>query len=152
MTAMVRGLFGFGLAAAALLAMVAPGAAQEAPSGTVEMTTTTIAVGFGASRGDGILTLQDGSKHKISVESIKMGAVGISVVEAMGTVYNLKRLQDFDGDYLEVEAGIAPGGGVSGMTMKNQKGVVINLRATQLGFNVSLGVGRMYLRVKSHLF
>jgi hypothetical protein len=152
MTAMVRGLFGLALAAAAILAMAAPGAAQEAPSGTVEISTSTAAIVFGANRGDGVLTLQDGTKHKFSVENLKAGAVGVSTVEATGTVYNLKQLRDFEGDYLEGEAGVAIGVGVSGMTLKNEKGVVIKLQATQLGVNFTLGFGGMYVRVKSHLF
>ena len=152
MTGMVRGLFGLGLAVAAILAMVAPGRAQGTPSGTVEISTSTIALGFGANRGDGILTLRDGSKHKLSVENIKVGAVGVSVVEATGTVYNLKQLRDFEGTYVEGEAGIAIGVGGSGMTMRNEHGVVINLGGTQVGANFTLGLGRMYIRVKSHLF
>lgn len=150
MTGTVRWLFGLALAAAALLAMVAPSAAQEAPSGTVEITSTTAALGFGASRGDGVLTLPDGRKYKFSVENLKAAAVGVSVVEATGTVYNMKQVQDFEGDYLEGEAGVTIGGGVGGMTMKNDKGVVINLQSTQIGINFSLGVGGMYIRVKSH--
>ena len=152
MAGIVRGLFSLVLTAAAILAMAADGAAQEAPSGTVEFTTTTIAALFGGSRGDGTLTLQDGTKHKLSVENVKIFAVGVSVVETTGTVYNLKRLQDFEGDYVEYEAAIAIGGGVSGMTLRNEQGVIINLRATQLGVNLSLGFGGMYIRVKSHLF
>lgn len=152
MTGMVRGLFGLALAATALLAMVAPGAAQEAPSGTVEITSITIAPGFGFNWGDGILTLPDGSKHKFSVENPKVAAVGVSTVEATGSVYNLKRVQDLEGCYRTAEAGIAIGAGVSGMTMKNEHGVVIHLQATQLGINFTLGIGGMNIKLKSHLF
>jgi hypothetical protein len=152
MTGMVRGLFGLTLAAAAMLAMVAPGAAQEAPSGTVEITTWTAGLGFGAGKGDGVLTLADGRKYGISVENIKLRTVGVSYVQATGTVYNLKRVQDMEGNFLEGEAGIAVVYGVSGMTMKNDQGVVIKLRATQWGLNFTLAFGGMYIRVKSHLF
>ena len=152
MIGMVRGLFSLALAAAALLAMAAPGAAQEAPSGTVEITSTTIAVGFGFNWGDGTLTLPDGSKHKFSVENLKVAVVGVSTVEATGSVYNLKRVRDLEGTYVEGEAGIAIGVGFSGMTMKNENGVVINLSATQLGINFTLGAGGLSIKMKSHLF
>lgn len=152
MTGMVRGLFGLALAATALLAMVAPGAAREAPSGTVEIASTSIAAGFGFNWGDGTLTLSDGSTHKFSVENPKVVAVGISVMKATGSVYNLKRVQDLEGIYRAAEAGIAIGAGVSGMTMKNEHGVVIHLQATQLGINFTLGVGGMNIKLKSHLF
>lgn len=152
MTGMVRGLFGLALAATALLAMVAPGTAREAPSGTVEIASTSIAAGFGFNWGDGTLTLSDGSTHKFSVENPKVVAVGISVMKATGSVYNLKRVQDLEGIYRAAEAGIAIGAGVSGMTMKNEHGVVIHLQATQLGINFTLGVGGMNIKLKSHLF
>ena len=152
MTGMVRGLFGLALAAAALLAMVAPGAAQEAPSGTVAITSTTLAVGFGFNRGDGTLTMPDGSTHKFSVENLKMFAVGVSKVDATGTVYHLKEVRDLEGRYSELEAAIAIGFGVGGITMRNEKGVVIHLQDTQLGLNITLGAGGMVIKVKSHLF
>lgn len=152
MTGMVRGLFGLALAATALLAMVAPGAAQDAPSGTVEITSTSIAAGFGFNWGDGTLTLPDGSTHKFSVENPKVAAVGVSAVKATGSVYNLKRVQDLEGYYRAAEAGLAIGAGVSGMTMKNEHGVVIHLQATQLGINFTLGMGGMFIKLKSHLF
>jgi len=149
MTGIVRGLFGFALAAVALLGMVAPSAAQEAPSGTVEFTTWTAAAGFGGARGDGTLTLADGRKYGISVENIKIGAVGVSYVQAMGNVYHLKQVEDLEGNFLDGEAGLAAIFGVSGMTMKNDQGVVINLFSTQWGVNFTLGFGGMYIRVKS---
>jgi hypothetical protein len=150
MIGMVRGLFGLAVAAAAVLAMAAPGAAQEAPSATVEFTVWTAAAGLGAARGDGVLTMADGKKYGISVENLKVGTVGVSYVQATGHVYNLKQAQDIEGNFLEGEAGIAIIYGVSGMmTMKNEKDVAIKLFATQWGLNFTLGFGGMYIRVKS---
>jgi hypothetical protein len=149
MIGIVRGLFGLALAAAAILAMAAPGAAQETPSGTVEFTVWTAAAGVGAARGDGVLTLADGRKYGISVENIKVGAVGVTYMQATGHVYNLKQAQDIEGNFLEGEAGIAVIYGVSGMMMKNDKGVAIKIFATQWGLNFTLGGGGMYIRVKS---
>jgi len=147
-----RGLVSLALAGVAILAVVAAGAAQDAPSGTVEITSKTAALGFGGSRGDGTLTLQDGSTHQISVEGLKMAALGVSAVQITGTVYNLNRLRDLEGTYTAGEAGIAIVGGVDGMAMKNDQGVVLYLRATQLGLNITLALGGIYIRVKSHLF
>jgi len=149
MVGKVRGLFGLALAAVALLAMVAPSAAQDVASGTVEFTAWSVAAGFGGLRGDGTLTLADGKKFGISVENIKVGAVGATYVQGKGTVYNLKQAQDMEGNFLEGEAGLVAIWGVSGMTMKNEQGVVINLMTTQWGANVTLGFGGMYIRVKS---
>jgi len=148
MIGIIRGLFGLALAAVVLLAMVAPAAAQ-APSATVEFTAWSASAFFGAARGDGTLTMADGKKYGISVENIKIGSVGASYVQGKGNVYNLKQAQDMEGNFLEGEAGLAVIFGISGMTMKNDQGVVINLMTTQWGLNFTLGGGGMYIRVKS---
>jgi hypothetical protein len=152
MTGITRGLFSLVILAAALLAMVASGTAQEAASGTVEFTSKAVGAGVGVSRGDGTLTLQDGSKHTFSVENVKVGTVGISAVTATGHVYNLKEVRDFEGDYAEAEVGAVVGVGLGGITMKNDKGVVINLQAPQVGLNFTVGLGFMTIKLKSHLF
>src|SRR5260370_30860895 len=96
MIGIVRGLFGFALAAVALLTMVAPAAAQ-APSATVEFTAWSASAFFGAARGDGTLTMADGKKYGISVENIKIGSVGASYVHGTGSGYHLKQAQDMEG-------------------------------------------------------
>lgn len=149
MIGIVRGLFSFTLAAVALLAMVAPSAAQNAPSATVEFTTWAAGAGVGAARGDGTLTLPDGRKYEISVENVKFLTVGFTYVQSKGSVYNLKQVQDLEGNFLAGEAGLAAIFGVNGMTMKNDQGVVINIFSTQWGINFTLGGGGMFIRVKS---
>jgi hypothetical protein len=146
MIGIVRGLFGLAMAAVALLAMAAPGAAQEAPSATVEFTVWTAGAGAGAARGDGILTMADGKKYGISVENLKMGTVGLSYVQASGHVYNLKQAQDIEGNFLEGEAGIAVIYGVSVMTMKNDKTSPSKSRHP-VGPQLHPGGGGMYIRV-----
>jgi hypothetical protein len=152
MLRMVRGVFGLALSVALLLAMVAPGVAQEAPSGKVAITSRGFAVLFGVNWGDGVLTMPDGSTHKFSVENVKVLSVGGSVVDAEGEVYNLKQVRDLEGNYSAAEAGFAIIGGLDGVTMKNEHGVVINLRATQLGLSLTLGGGSMAIKLKSHLY
>ncbi len=136
------------LAAAALLGTVVPGAARDA-SGTVEIASTTIAAGIGINWGDGTLTLNDGSKHRFTVDNLKVGAVGISSVQAIGKVSHLKSAADSAGNYVTAEAGLVIGGGASGLTMKNQNGVVITLQSTQAGINFTLGPGGLSIKLKS---
>ena len=148
MTRTIRGPSILVLAAATVFGMLAPGSAQEGASGTVEIASTTIAAGIGINWGDGTLTLNDGSKYRFSVENLKVGAVGISSVQAVGKVYNLKGVAEFEGNYVTAEAGLVIGGGASGLTMKNQNGVVINLQSTQAGINITLGPGGMAIKLK----
>lgn len=123
------------------LALIGTGlsAAEKVPSGTVDISSTTFALGIGGSWGDGILTMKDGSKHPFSVKGFDFGAVGLAKLTATGQVYNLARLEDFEGNYAAVSAEATLGGGVGGTTMQNQHGVVINLSSTQQGMHLTLG-------------
>jgi hypothetical protein len=53
-------------------------------------------------------------------------------------VYNLKKLEDFNGIYSAAAAGATVGGGGSATAMKNENGVEITLLATTKGINVKL--------------
>ena len=70
-------------------------------------------------------------------------AVGVSELEGVGAVYNLKKTEDIYGTYTKASAGIAILGGGKGTVMKNAKGVVIDVSATQKGVSVNLGIGSL---------
>ena len=74
--------------------------------------------------------------------------VGISKAEANGTVYNLKRLEDFNGNYTGVTAGAAVAGGVGATSVQNQNGVVINLTGTSQGLKFKLSVDGVKMTLK----
>src|SRR5512143_2361281 len=96
------------------------------PAGTVSIDLTSLAAGVGTSWGSGVLRYQ-GNTYRFRVTGLTVGDVGISTVSAVGNVYNLNKPSDLGGNYAAVGAGIAVAGGVSGVTMQNQKGVRIQL-------------------------
>jgi hypothetical protein len=112
-------------------------------SGTVTVTATSIAAGIGWSWGSGTLTLLDGSEHRFKVGGLDVVAVGIKQATGVGNVYNLKKLEDFDGKYVKAAAGIAVGGGAGATSMRNDKGVVINLTGVGQGVDIRLAVSGM---------
>jgi hypothetical protein len=61
---------------------------------------------------------------------------------------NLRNLTDFNGNYTSFGAGITVAGGGSGMTMRNQNGVVMNVVATTRGLTFKLGVDGMKVELK----
>ena len=67
-----------------------------------------------------------------------MGEVGITKAEAKGRVFNLKKIEDFNGLYVAgtVEGTIAAGAGET--ALKNEKGVVIYLSSLTKGINLKL--------------
>jgi hypothetical protein len=137
--------------AAALIALLAaPVYAEqhkETPDGTIHLESKSVAVGVGFSWGKGTLKYK-GKEHDLSVEGLTVGAVGASEVSAVGEVYHLKKLEDFDGTYTAVSAGAAAGGGGGVLAMRNQNGVVIEVRGTSQGIKLEIGVSGVKLAVK----
>ena len=139
------------LAAAAMLLGLAytVGAQPQTPYpiGTVTLESTQVAAGVGITWGDG--TLMFNSKpYKFKVQGLNAGSVGISKISAKGDVYNMKNPAEFAGHYALAQAGIAFIKGEKGLIMRNEKGVVINLKALQEGVNLSLGGGGMTITMK----
>jgi len=133
-------LWCLGLLVAGVLGLIATaGAKPPPPSGTLSITTTSIAVGIGVNWGAGILTTH-GQRYPFAVQGLEVGGVGVSKVQAVGQVYHLRKVVDFAGTYVAVGADAAVGGGAGIMTMRNQHGVVINLQSTQQGIKLTAGV------------
>ncbi len=117
------------------------------PLGEVTIEATQVATGLGYSWGDGTLKFE-GKEYKFSVKGINVAAVGIATIDAVGDVYNLKTASDIIGTYAAVSAGLSLGKGVAGLTMRNDRGVVINLRSVQQGVQLNLGVDGFTIEMK----
>lgn len=107
-------------------------------SGTVEIESTSVAVGIGVEWGHGTLTMYDGTTHKFDVTGLSVFDLGISKVSATGEVFNLVEAKDLNGIFIAGEAGAALGGGGSVQAMKNGNGVVMQLKSTQIGIKLTL--------------
>ena len=123
--------------------------AQEASdlSGTITVTATSVAAGIGWSWGKGTLTLLDGSQHDFKVSGLDVVAVGIKQATGVGNVYNLKKLEDFEGQYVKATAAATVGGGMGAASMRNDKGVVINLTGVGQGIDFRLAVSGMDVKL-----
>ena len=113
-------------------------AALPNPVGTVSIDLTSVAAGVGASWGSGVLRYQ-GNTYRFKVNGLTVGDVGFSTVSAVGNVYNLNKPSDLAGNYAAVGASLAVGGGAGGVSMKNQKGVQIELYTVQQGLQLTIG-------------
>lgn len=107
-------------------------------SGTVSIESKSIAIGIGVQWGHGTLTMDDGSTHKFKVDGLSLLDLGISKIEASGEVFHLVEAKDLAGNYISGEAGAALIGGGSAIAMKNENGVVIQLKSTQKGVKLTL--------------
>jgi hypothetical protein len=121
----------------ALLVVVGAVAAQDQPSGKISLYATSVAAGVGAPWGNGTLTLNNGQQYQFTVKGLEVGGVGFADVHAEGNVYNLYDLSDFNGVYVAAEANAAIGNGPGARTMRNSRGVVINLSSAQQGVKLT---------------
>jgi hypothetical protein len=115
-------------------------AETKKPDATISFKSGSVAAGIGFSWGGGTLTYK-GKDYALEVEGMSVGKVGITKATAVGKVYNLKKLEDIDGNYVGVGAGATVGGGGGAVTMKNQNGVVIEVISTTKGLSVAIGSG-----------
>ena len=138
-----------GVAVAGLLfGSGAAGRAQDKkPDATIELSEGRVAAGIGFSWGGGTLTYQ-GKTYNVKVEGLSVGEIGIVRATARGEVFDLKRVEDFPGNYTAASAGATVGGGVSTAIMRNQNGVEIRLTSTTQGANLKLAASGIKLTLR----
>ena len=130
------------------LLFVIPSMAQaDKPSGTVRVESKSVALGIGVSWGDGLLNFK-GRNYPFSISGLSIVDLGMSNVESTGEVYRLKNIRDFSGNFVAAEAGFTLAGGVTGITMRNQNGVVMKLRSVTQGAQLTLAAKGLKVKLK----
>ncbi len=122
-----------------LLPCVSPAADQTA-DGTVKITRRSVAEGIGLTWGEGVLTYK-GNDYPFTFHAsgrLRDVDVKMTAAELSGQVFNLKNLDDFNGNYKASEGDKTNGGGSTRASIKNQKGVVVNLVSTLEGRKFSV--------------
>ncbi len=143
---MYRTLSGIALVTV-LLFGIAAAIEEKTPSGTISITSTSVAIGVGISWGDGTLKF-NGKEYHFSMSGLSLVDVGVSKVSAVGEIYDLKKVSDLSGNYVGIKVGISLGGGVGGVRMQNQNGVILRLDSTQKGIKLNLGPKGVTLKLK----
>jgi hypothetical protein len=121
--------------------------ADDIPNASIELSGGSMAAGIGVSWGSGTLTYE-GKTYPISVTGLSIGEVGATKVEASGDVYNLERLEDFDGNYVAAAVGAAAIAGGSAVAMKNQNGVTVKLVTITQGLKLVVAVAGINMKIK----
>jgi hypothetical protein len=113
---------------------------SKKPSGTVKIDETQFGFIVGGSTGGGTLTFK-GKKYPFKLGGLSVGAnVGVSKMSAAGEVYDLKKVSQFPGTYTKLDASIALGGGMGGLQLKNENGVIMRLESRTKGLQLNLGM------------
>jgi len=130
-----------------MLAATAISGESAQPSGKVSIESKSIAAGIGVSWGDGKLSFK-GKDYPFSVDGLTLVDFGFSKASATGEVYNLTDVAKFPGTYVAAEAGFTLAGGVGGMVLRNQDGVVMHVRSVSKGAKLQLGTSGLNIKLK----
>ena len=89
--------------------------------------------------GGGTLSYR-GAAYRFRLGGLGIGGVGVSRRDATGTVYNLRRLTDFEGVYGQARSGWAAGDqGRGSLWMQNANGVYLRLVGVRRGLSLTMG-------------
>ena len=143
----VRIVSGIALFLVLALATTAVAAEKATPSGKVSIESRSIAAGVGVTWGDGNLTFK-GKVYPFSIDGLSLVDWGIAKVSATGDVYNLTDPAKFAGTYVAAEAGLTLAGGMGGMVLRNENGVILHVRSTSRGARLTLGTSGLRITMK----
>ncbi|HEY6931668.1 MAG TPA: hypothetical protein VJA66_18500 [Thermoanaerobaculia bacterium] len=121
-------------------------AEDKTPDATLSLTEGSVAAGVGWSWGNGELSFQ-GKTYRVKVEGLSVAEVGVTKAAATGNVYNLKDISDFEGVYAAAATEGTAGKGAGVSSLRNTKGVVINLKSETKGANIKVAAGGLKLKV-----
>jgi hypothetical protein len=113
--------------------------AKAKPSGTFEVQAEQVRLLIGGGSGKGVLRYQ-GKQYPFTVKGLSVGGVGITKVDATGTVYFLDKLEDFAGTYSAVTIGATLGAGAGASNFENNKGVFLSVKSKSEGVGLNLGL------------
>jgi len=142
----MKKIMGLVTLAALGLTLAVAHAKDTTPSATIRLRGGSVAAGVGVDWGRGTLTY-DGHDYPISVQGLSVGDVGVRSIEASGKVFDLKRLDDFDGNYTTVDAGATAAGGAGVAVMTNQNGVTVEVVSTTQGVQIGLGGAGVEMKI-----
>ena len=123
---------------------------ESRPDATLRMSIGGVHLGIGGSSGSGTLTYR-GKNYPFRVSGFAVGRVGVTSSSAVGDVFNLRHLQDFNGHYTVSGAGtrgVTLGAGRTGTIMSNHAGVIIRLSSTQQGVAVNATGGGLNIQLQ----
>ena len=123
---------------------------HSGPDATLRLSGGSFALGIGFRWGSGTLSYK-GKDYPVKVNGLSIGKVGMTGVSAVGEVFNLKHLQDFNGHYnvgAQGTRGVTIAKGKAGTIMTNQAGVIVRLAATQTGLDVNATGGGVDMQIQ----
>jgi hypothetical protein len=128
-----------------LAASIGAATPSLAITGAVRVTVAKAGFIVGGGGGRGVLTFRH-RNYPFTVQGLSLGVTaGASVNRLVGRAEYINELRDFTGTYSVVGAGAALFGGIGGVQLKNDKGVIITLQGPKAGVEVSANVTKVVI-------
>lgn len=120
---------------------------QLVKSGNVEVQAEQVRLIIGGAKGKGVLHF-NGKDYNFKLSGASVGGVGVTKVDAVGTVYNLKDIKDFPGTYSGMGVGAVVVKGAGASSWQNSKGVVVNMQAKDAsGLALNMGLNAVTIEL-----
>lgn len=128
------------VALASVLGMSLAAYAKEGvPTGSVSIDSTQIGFIVSGQWGGGKLYFKK-KTYPFKLGGLGIGGLGATKIKATGTVYDLQKLEDFPGTYVQGRIGFAfSDQGKGDLWLKSDKGVVLQLKTKQSGLALTAG-------------
>jgi hypothetical protein len=120
---------------------------SQAENGTVRFRIAKAGFIIGVGGGSGTLHFK-GKNYRLRIDGVSAGTIGVAQADLVGTASNLRIAADIEGSYSAVSASVAVAGGGKTARLQNSKGVVLELRGQQVGFEASLNLGGVNIRLQ----
>jgi hypothetical protein len=121
----------------------------HAISGSVRVTMAKAGLLVGAGAGNGTLSFRH-RNYRFTVRGLSLGVTaGASFNKLVGRADYINELSDFSGSYTMVGGGAALLGGVSGVQLKNDKGVIITLQGPKAGLELAANISTVVITLDS---
>jgi len=114
----------------------------EKPSAVLELASEQMRLIMGGTAGKGTLHF-NGADYPFTFKSASagLGMKMVKEVSAVGEVFGLTKIEDFEGQYTALSQAAMAGTKEVHATYKNDKGVVVKLHGTVKGAGLSMGAG-----------
>jgi hypothetical protein len=115
-------------------------APSRADTGSVRIVITKAGFVVGVGRGRGVLTFR-GHDYPFRISGASLGAtLGASIARFAGRAIKIRDAADLAGTYAAVGAGATLAGGVGSAVLKNENGVILQLRGVKVGMELSVNL------------
>jgi hypothetical protein len=118
-----------------------------AETGTVHLKVGKAGFIIGVGGGSGTLSFR-GKTYRLRIGGVGIGTIGVAEARLVGTARNMHSASDIAGTYSAVSGSVAVAGGAKAATLQNEKGVVLTLQGTQVGFEASLSLGGLTISLQ----